>query len=92
MFLEPIDGIRLGEREAAPVVEHRRMMTMSVLAFVEHGDQNNLETDSALTDLRIYTSIRQPTSIKQRPTRPPPVSRIGVVGLGRNLCLLRSES
>ncbi len=51
-FLKSIADIELGESEPDSVVEWRRMMAMSVVAFVVHGDQENLGLgDMAVSDL-----------------------------------------
>jgi hypothetical protein len=56
MFLESIEGIKLGEREPNHVVEHRRGMAMSVVSFVVTGDQDNLDLgDIAASELAMAT-------------------------------------
>jgi hypothetical protein len=51
-FLKSIDDIKLGEREPDDVYEWRKMMAISVVAFVVHGDQEHLDLgDMAVSEL-----------------------------------------
>lgn len=51
-FLKSIDGVKLGEREPDHVYEWRKMMAISVMAFVVHGDQEHLDLgDMAVSEL-----------------------------------------
>lgn len=55
-FLRAIENIKLGEREAAHIVEHRKMMSVSVATFVVHGNQNDLDLgDMLVSELAMAT-------------------------------------
>lgn len=52
MFLETIADVKLGQTEGAHIVQNRRGMANTVLAFVAYGDQNNLDLgDIAIAEL-----------------------------------------
>lgn len=55
-FLKSIEDIKLGQHEPDSVIEWRKMMAISVIAFVVHGDQTDLDLgDMAISELATAT-------------------------------------
>lgn len=57
-FLKSVENIKLGELEPHDVIERRKMMALSVVAFVVHGDQTNLDLgDMAVSEFASAASV-----------------------------------